>query len=176
VRSAALKEHPGPNARNPACSLEPVTRSKFVAQKQKRFVGELRDLDGAAAAEPMLIRNHRDAPNGIEQPEPKSLVIERHESDVHIARLETTGHCDPAFLDKLNLDAGVPAAIVAEETRKGIFNDLRRSRYPQNTCLTIFQRASPLLESLDFSQQSAAEPKQAFALDGEFEAAAHPVK
>ena len=52
VRSAALKEHAWPNARNPACSLEPVARRKFVAEKQKRFVGEFCDLDRAAAAEP----------------------------------------------------------------------------------------------------------------------------
>jgi hypothetical protein len=35
MRSAALKEHAWANARNPACSLEPITRSKFVAEKQK---------------------------------------------------------------------------------------------------------------------------------------------
>jgi uncharacterized protein (TIGR00369 family) len=50
VRSAALEEHAWPNARNPAGRLEPVARSKFAAQQQKRFLGEFGDLDGAAAA------------------------------------------------------------------------------------------------------------------------------
>ena len=74
MRSAALKEHAWPNARNSACSFEPVTRSKFVAEKQKRFFGEFCDLDRAPAAEPMPIRNHRETPHGIEQPDPKSVM------------------------------------------------------------------------------------------------------
>jgi hypothetical protein len=99
VRSATLKEHAWPNARNAACSLEPVTRSKFVAEKEKRFVGELCDLDRAPAAEPVLIRNDGDAVDGIEQPNPKSVVVHRHQSKVHIAELETTGHRDPTLFD-----------------------------------------------------------------------------
>jgi hypothetical protein len=86
----------------------------------------------------MLVRNYRDAPHGIKQPNPKTAVIQRHDSEVHIAEFETTGHRDPTFLDQLNLDARVPAPIVAEEGRKGIFNDLRRSRYAENAGLTLF--------------------------------------
>jgi hypothetical protein len=143
VRSAALKEHPWPNARNSACSFEPVTRSKFVAEKQKRFFGQFCDLDRAPAAEPMPIRNHRETPHGIEQPDPKSVIIQGHESEVHIAEFKTTGHRNTTFLDQLNLDAGVPASIVAEEVRKGIFNDLWRCRDPENAGLTPFSARQP---------------------------------
>ncbi|HXW28510.1 MAG TPA: hypothetical protein VEK55_04025 [Xanthobacteraceae bacterium] len=168
MRSTALKEHAWPNARNAACGLEPLTGSKFAAEKQKGFVCEFCDLDRAPAAQPVLIRNHRDAAHWIEQPNPKTVVIHRHESEVHIAELKTARHRDPSFLDQLNFDARVPAPITTEEIRKGIFNDLRRSRDADNARFTLFDRARLLVEGLDFCQQAAAKPKQGFALRGEF--------
>jgi hypothetical protein len=174
--SAALKEHPWPNARNPACGLEPVTRSKFVAEKQKRLVGEFSGLDHAAAAELVVVRNHCEAAYRIEQPDAETIVIHRHEGEVHIAELETARHRDPSFLEQLNLNARIAAPVPAEEIRQSIFNDHWCSRDAENAGLALFERASPLGEGFDFSQQAATEPKQAFALRGESEAPADPVK
>jgi hypothetical protein len=176
VRSAALKEHAWPNARKPACGLEPVTRSKFVAEKQKSFVGEFGDVDRAAATELVIFWSHRDTPHRIEQPNPETIVIHRHEGEVHIAGLKTARHRNASFLDQPNLDAWMAASVQAEEIRKGIFNDLGRSRDAENASLALFERASSLVEDFEFSQQVAAELKQAFALRGEFEMSADPVK
>jgi hypothetical protein len=176
LRSTALKQHAWLDARNAARGLEPLTRSKFAAEKQKGFVGEFCDFDRAAAAQPVLIRNHRDAPHWIEQPNPKTVVIQRHESKVHIAELKTPGHRDPSFLDQLNLDARVSAPIATEEIRKGIFNDLRRSRYAENTGFALFERGRPLVEDLHFSKQAAAKPEQGFSFRGEFQPPADPIK
>jgi hypothetical protein len=176
VRSAALKEHAWPNTRNPARGLEPITRSKFVAEKQKRFAGDFGDLDRAAAAELVVVRNHCDATHWIEQPNAETIVIHRHEGKMHIAELKTARHRDPSFLDQLNLDARTAAPVPTEEIRKGIFNDLGCSRDAEDAGLALFQCDSPLVKGFDFSQQVAAEPKQTFALCGQFEVPADPVK
>ena len=176
VWSAALKEHARPNTRNPAGGLEPVARSKFVAEKEKWFVGEFGDLDRAAAAELVIARNHCEAAHRIEQPNAETIVIDRHEGEVHIAELKAARHRDTSFLDQLNLDAGISAPVPAEEMRKRIFNDLRCGRDAENAGLPLLERGNPLVEGFYFSQQAAAEPKQAFALRGEFEAPAYPIK
>jgi len=176
VRSTALKQHPWPDARNAACGLEPLTRSKFAAEKQKGLVGEFCDFERVAAAQSVFIRNHRDAAHWIEQPSPKTVVIQRHESEVHITELKTAGHRDSSFLDQLNLDTRVSAPIATEEIRKSIFNDLRRSRHAENTGFTLFERGRPLVEGLHFSEQAAAKPKQSFSLRGEFQPPADPIK
>ena len=57
MRSAALQEHARPDARKPACGLEPLMRCKRAAHKQKRLVGELYNLDHATVAEPVVEGN-----------------------------------------------------------------------------------------------------------------------
>jgi hypothetical protein len=169
MRSAALEKHARSNARNPARVLEPFTRCKLATEKQKRFVGEFRNLDQATAAEPVVSRNHGDAPHGIEQPNCKTVIIQRHESEMDVAEFQTARHRDPAFFDQLNLHARMPAPIAGEEMRKGIFNDHGRSGHAENSGLTFFERASPLVECLDFSQEATAESKQALSLGGKFQ-------
>ena len=68
------------------------------------------------------------------------------------------------------------APVPAEEIRQSIFNDHWCSRDAENASLALFERASPLVEGFDFSQQAATMPKQTFALRGEFEAPADPVE
>jgi hypothetical protein len=95
---------------------------------------------------------------------------------VHVAGLKTARHRNASFLEQLNLNAWMAASVQAKEARKRIFNDLGRSGDAENSGLAFFERPSSLVEGFEFSQQAAAEPKQAFALRGEFEVSTDPIK
>src|SRR5258707_2309814 len=176
MRSPALKENARSDAGNPGCGFEPATRCKLATEEQKGFISEFCNLNHATAAESVCCRKHRDAPHRIERPNSEAVIIQGHESEMNIAEFQAARHRDRSFLDQLNLYARIAAPIAAEEPRKGIFNDHRRSGYSEYPGFTLFERARPLMEGLDFSQEPTAEPKQALSFGGKFQAPANPVK
>jgi hypothetical protein len=124
----------------------------------------------------MCRRKYRDASHRIEQPKFKAVIIQRHDCEMDIAEFQTVRHRDRPVFDQLNLHARIAVPIAAEEMRKRIFNDHGRGGHSEYPGFTLFERARPLVEGLNFSQEAPAESKQALALGGQFQTPTNPVK
>jgi len=55
----AIEEYAGADVRNLAGGIEPFTRAKAAAQWQERLICHLRDIKRGAAAQAVVLRQHR---------------------------------------------------------------------------------------------------------------------
>src|SRR5262249_16302678 len=132
--------------------------------------------DCAKAAEAVLGPNDRQPVHRIQEPKPKSSLINRHDAEVNLAVIQPAGQRVAAVLDQLDFDGRMAGAPVSEKARQRILNDRRGGPDAHDARVAFPERACSLAEGLSLCQQASAAAKEVLAFRSEVKASADAVE
>jgi len=156
--------------------IEPFARAEVAPREEQRHVDELFDLQRRAAAPPVRLREHGQDVERAQQAPAEPRIARRHEREVHVSVLEARGQTNPAVLDEMHLDAGVPPPIARQEAGEQSLHRLRCGAYPEQPRVPTPEGLRPFAEGVSVCQQASAPPQQILALGRQQSAAADAVE
>ncbi len=95
---------------------------------------------------------------------------------MNITALEASRQTGAPIFDQLDLDTGVPAAVMRQEAREQSLDRLWGGAQAHNPCLSAFERARPFPERVHIGHQSPGAPQQILALGCELKPASDTVE
>jgi len=154
-----------------AGSVEKLPSAEAGPQQQGALVIEVSDVNGCPPEQTMRRRHRGEDADRKQLASFEPIVTSaKDQAKIHLAALDKRDAAHATLLLQVDIDAGTPLQVPAQERRQHALNHLWRAAHAKAPNLAVVQRARVLGQLLGARQHLTAPAQEAFALTRE----AHP--